>query len=99
MEINYFESQPYFSRKNLELILGKNRRTLDARIKSLIDKGILLRLKKGFYLSIPYYNNTSDETALLEYIGSILVYPSYIYHQMYYFYDVIFHKIPLVNIM
>jgi predicted transcriptional regulator of viral defense system len=78
METKYFIEQPYFSRKNLELILGINRRTLDDRIKNLIDKGILLRLKKGFYLSMPYYDRSNNKKELLEYIGSISNYPSYI---------------------
>lgn len=78
MEMNYLEEQPYFSRKNLELILGTNRRTLDDRIKTLINKGLLLRLKKGFYLSMPYYKKTNDKRSMMEYISTLLVYPSYI---------------------
>lgn len=78
METKYLENQPYFSRKNLELLMGFNRRTLDDRIKSQINRGTLMRLKQGFYLSIPYYKNSTNKKALLEYIGSIINYPSYI---------------------
>ena len=71
-------TSPYLTRKNLELILGTNRRTLDYRIFSLIKKGILTRIKSGFYISNEYLKAEIDNEKYLEYIGCILKEPSYI---------------------
>lgn len=69
---------PYITRKNIELILGDKRRTTDYRIYSLVRKKILQPLKKGLYMSLPYYDKTRQRQGLSEYIASILVSPSYI---------------------
>ncbi len=69
---------PYISRDNISLILGDNRRTLDYRLLSLTKENKIIPLKRGLYLSLPYYNSTNQRTNLVEYISSILVQPSYI---------------------
>lgn len=71
-------SSIYLTRQNLKLVLGKNRRTLDYRINSLIKKEMLLRLKKGFYLNLDYMNKSQFKNQLLEYVGQIMIYPSYL---------------------
>lgn len=68
----------YLTRQNLKLLLGNNRRTLDYRISSFIKKGVLLRLKKGFYLNLSYFNKSQFKRQLLEYVGQTMVYPSYL---------------------
>ena len=77
MEINNLKSI-YVTRKNLQIILGKNRRTLDYRISALIKKGVLKRLKGGFYLNLNYFNKSQSKQQLLEYVGGVMVYPSYL---------------------
>ena len=77
MEIDKIDSI-YLTRQNLKLLLGSNRRTLDYRISSLIKKGVLSRLKKGFYLNLNYLNKSQFKRQLLEYLGQIMVYPSYL---------------------
>jgi len=77
MEIDKIASI-YLTRQNLKLLLGSNRRTLDYRISSFIKKGVLSRLKKGFYLNLGYFNKSQFKRQLLEYLGQIMVYPSYL---------------------
>lgn len=69
---------PYYTRTNLELLLGNKKRTLDARILSLKKKSELIALKRGFYLNNGYYQQVSNKQTLLEYLSGILVSPSYI---------------------
>ena len=77
MEIDKIDSI-YLTRQNLKLLLGSNRRTLDYRISSFIKKGILSRLKNGFYLNLDYLNKSTFKRQLLEYLGQTMVYPSYL---------------------
>lgn len=69
---------PYYTRKNLELVLGSNRRSLDYRIKKLISEGVLERVKAGFYLNKRLLSESKEKDRLLEYVGSVLKYPSYV---------------------
>jgi len=72
------QNSPYITRKNLELFIGSNRRTADYRIKSLIEKGNLLRIKKGFYISPAYLEKEPNKQLYLEYLGTIINYLSYV---------------------
>jgi len=78
MEIITDLNSPYYTRRNLELILGSNRRTLDYRISKLIDGNILERIKPGFFLNKNLLSQSSQKETFLEYVGSIAKYPSYI---------------------
>lgn len=76
--INKINASPYLTRKNLEIILGTKRRTLDYRIASLIKKGVMSKIKSGFYISNEYLKSETNNGKYLEYIGCILKEPSYI---------------------
>jgi len=78
LNLTKINKSPYLIRKNLELILGSNRRTLDYKIESMIKDKILIRIKPGFYISTDYLNSQTDTEEYLEYIGNILREPSYI---------------------
>lgn len=83
MEIKYTpliseSAVPFFTRQNLEVILGSSRRTLDYRIKSLIIKGILTRLKSGMYLNAALLKTTPKPEELMRYIACQVVPNSYI---------------------
>lgn len=69
---------PFFTRKNLEVLLGNNRRTLDYRIASLVQNGLLARLKPGLYINYALYQKTSSPEELARYIGCEIVRESYI---------------------
>ena len=72
------DSAAYLTRPNLEVVLGKNRRTFDDRVKALIDKGNLIRIKNGLYINKSYLDKESNREAYLEYLSSVIKYPSYI---------------------
>lgn len=76
--INKINESPYLTRRNLEVILGTKRRTLDYRISSLIKKGVISKIKSGFYISNDYLKAETNNEKYLEYIGCILKEPSYI---------------------
>jgi hypothetical protein len=81
MEIKYIKKQltaPYYTRNNLAIILGSKRRTLDYRISRLITEDILERVKPGFYLNKQLLQQTAQKEALLEYVGNMAKYPSYV---------------------
>lgn len=69
---------PYYIRQNMELVLGSNRRTLDYRLKQLIKDGVLEPIKPGFYLNKLLLAQTAQKESLLEYVGSVLKFPSYV---------------------
>jgi len=69
---------PYYTRQNLELVLGSNRRTLDYRISKLVSKGILETIKPGFYLNNNLISQSNQKEELVEYVGSVVKYPSYV---------------------
>ena len=81
MEIKSIKKQllsPYYTRQNLALILGSNRRVLDERIKKLIKLGWLVRIRRGFYLNNYLLEKSLQKEEFLEYIGTILKYPAYV---------------------
>lgn len=69
---------PFFVRQNLEVLFGSNRRSLDYKIRSLTQGGVIVPLKSGFYLNNALYQKTADRGDLLAYVGNMLVQPSYI---------------------
>ncbi len=69
---------PYYTRQNLALVLGSNRRVLDERIKKLIDLGWLIRIRRGFYLNNYLLEKSLQKEELLEYVGGVLKYPAYV---------------------
>ena len=76
--IKKLSKSPYLTRRNLELLLGSKRRTLDYRIFSLIKNGVLIKLKSGFYISTEYLREQTESERYLEYIGCMLKQPSYV---------------------
>lgn len=72
------ESLPYFNKKTANLLIGKKGKNLDKKIERLIQKGYLLSLKKGLYVSSIFVEKLTDKKAYCEYLANILRYPSYI---------------------
>lgn len=69
---------PYYTRQNLEIILGSNRRTLDYRISKFVNDGILEAIKPGFYINKRLLSQSPQKDEFLEYVGNIAKYPSYV---------------------
>lgn len=73
---NKIEAYPYFSTKELRLILGKRfNKTLLIQLKKWVDLQYLVKLKKGFYLL-----NRKDilENLDLAFLATKLYFPSYV---------------------
>lgn len=71
-------SAPVFTRRNLEILLGGNRRTTDYRIQSLIKHNILVPVKRGMYGNNVLYKKTPTPADMALYIGGIIVPRSYV---------------------
>ena len=83
MEIEYKDliqnsTSPVFTRQNLEVLLGSNRRTTDYRIQSLISEKILVPVKPGFYINNSLYQKTTSPQDMALYVGNALVPQSYV---------------------
>lgn len=76
------KNTPYFTKQNLGLALQKEGENLNYWIKKLITEGILLAIKKGFYISSYYLDlvsqNPVEVEAYLEYLANLLRRPSYV---------------------
>src|SRR3989339_510994 len=75
------EKLAYFTKQNLNLYLNKEGESLNYWIKKLIYKGILIPIKKGFYISSFYLDRVKERNETeeyFEYLSGIIRYPSYI---------------------
>jgi len=75
------EKLSYYTKQNLNLYLDKNGESLNYWIKKLINSGILIPIKKGFYISSFYLDlikGKNETEQYLEYLAGIIKYPSYI---------------------
>lgn len=72
---------PYYTKQNLSLCLNKEGENLNYWIKKLLNQGIFIAIKKGLYVSSFYLDKIKEQKQVekyLEYLASILRYPSYI---------------------
>lgn len=76
------EQLPYFNKVTLGEILGKEGENLNYWVKKLLNKGEIIALKKGLYVSRLYLlsltKNPDLKEKYLEYLANIIRYPSYI---------------------
>jgi len=72
------ELLPYFTKSTAGMLIGKDGKNLDKKIEQLANKGYLISLKKGMYVTDPYYSSVSNKELYLEYVANILRYPSYL---------------------
>ena len=75
------EKLAYYTKQNLNLYLNKEGESLNYWIKKLINKQILIPIKKGLYVSSFYLDKVREKKEMdkyLEYLASIIRYPSYI---------------------
>lgn len=71
------ESLPHFNKTQAGFLIGKKGRNLDKKIEQLREKGYLLSLKKGLYVSSPFYEKVEKNNYTLN-MANILRAPSYI---------------------
>jgi len=75
------ENLAYYTKQNLNLYLNKEQESLNYWIKKLINKGLLIPIKKGFYISSFYLDKIKEKNEIeeyFEYLAGIIRYPSYI---------------------
>lgn len=76
------EQIPYFNKQTLGQILKKQGSSLDYWVKTLVKRGDLIVLKKGFYVSRFYLlslsKNPEARERYLEYLANMIRFPSYI---------------------
>jgi len=75
------EKLTYYTKQNLNLYLNKEGEALSYWIKKLINKGLLIPIKKGFYISSFYLDKVKERNETeeyFEYLAGIIRYPSYI---------------------
>lgn len=78
--VDILSKQPYYTKQNLALALGKETYSLDYWIKKLIREKILIQLKKGFYISSFSIEERNKRGLLNDYLfllANILREPSY----------------------
>ena len=71
------EALEYFNKNAASVLIGKFGRNLDKKIDRLIEMGYLKVLKKGLYVSAPFYEKTEKEP-YAEYMANRLRLPSYL---------------------
>jgi len=72
------EKMPLFNKKTARMLIGKKGNNLDKKIQRLLDKGYLINLKKGWYVSEAYINKQLEKERYFEYISNQLRKPSYL---------------------
>lgn len=72
------EKLPLFNKKTAGMLIGKKGNNLDKKIQRLLDKGYLISLKKGWYVSEAYLNKQLELERYFEYISNQLRKPSYL---------------------
>jgi hypothetical protein len=71
-------SASFFYKETMSQIMGISDNALSANIRRWIDKGILIQLKKGLYVTKEYYQPLTDKESYCEWIANILKKPSYL---------------------
>jgi len=72
------EKLPLFNKKTAQILIGKTGNNLDKKIQRLLDKGYLINIKNGWYVSQPYINKIQNLEAYKEYLANQLRKPSYL---------------------
>lgn len=74
--LKLLRQQPYFTKQNLSLALGKEGEGLNYWVKKLTKERLLIPIKKGFYFSSYYKDEPFDVYGI--YLANILRFPSYV---------------------
>lgn len=73
-----FEELPYFTKTNLKLFQDNSDFSFDKNIQNWLKKGLIKKLKNGFYVTEKYFSQENELTLYQEFIANKLVYPSYL---------------------
>lgn len=71
-------SATFFYKETLSQILEISDNSLSADVRRWIDKGILIQLKKGLYVTKEFYQSLPNKETYIDWIANILKKPSYL---------------------
>jgi predicted transcriptional regulator of viral defense system len=77
-KIKNLENLSYFKRETISQFVDVSKNALSTNINRWIKNGVLIQLKKGFYVTSNYFERLRDKTAYLEFISNKLREPSYL---------------------
>jgi predicted transcriptional regulator of viral defense system len=72
------EKLALFNKKTAQILIDKEGDNLDKKIQRLLNKGYLVNLKKGWYVTQPYLDTLENPTDYKEYLANQLRKPSYL---------------------
>ncbi|MFH1232915.1 MAG: hypothetical protein V1651_03595 [Patescibacteria group bacterium] len=73
-----FEEFPYFTKTNLKLFQDNSDSSFDKNIQNWLKKGLIKKIKNGFYVTEKYFSQENEITLYQEFIANKLVFPSYL---------------------
>jgi predicted transcriptional regulator of viral defense system len=76
--LNTAKNLPFFGMKLLESVTNADNPTLRVTVSRMLEKGELISLKQGVYVTKEYYLKNSDSEKYRELISSVLRKPSYL---------------------
>jgi len=77
-KIKKLENLSYFKRVTISQYVNAKKNALSADINRWIKNGILIQLKKGFYVTSNYFEKLRNKTSYMEFISNKLREPSYL---------------------
>jgi len=77
-KIKYLENLSYFDRNTISQYIDIKQNSLSENINRWLKRGILIQLKKGFYVTSNYYEKNQRKSNYTEFIASKLRMPSYL---------------------
>lgn len=77
-KIKYLEGFSYFDKNTISQYIDIKQESLSEDINRWLKKGILIQLKKGFYVTSRYYEKNQNKDSYTEFIANKLRVPSYL---------------------
>jgi len=77
-KLTIMNNASFFNKTMLAQVMDIKENALSENIKRWLKKGILIRLKNGFYVTKEYYQSISEKQAYVEFVANILKKPSYL---------------------
>jgi len=78
INLQKLETASFFDKTTLQQVVKISDNSLYSNIKRWIEKGDLIQLKKGLYVTNAYYQKVANKQDYLEFMANNLKYPSYL---------------------
>jgi predicted transcriptional regulator of viral defense system len=76
--LSQLDSASFFTKNTLKDIVGGNDDGFNANVARWIEKGNIIQLKKGLYVTSEYYSKCNDKQSYAEFVANVLKKPSYL---------------------